>query len=139
MATNQFNLRRTAFANFSVPWGLTNTTTTIQTDAYIPAGAIVTGIRFLPAGAFAGAATYDVVTMIPYVGSVLLGTNDRKVTEAIVETIVGSLAVVAADGIYVPTGGFVKISFGTTNSSSGATADADMYVDYLYCPDRDLT
>lgn len=140
MATNEFNIKRTAFANFTVPIGVTNTVLTVATDAYIPAGAIVTGIRFCPAGAFTGAATFANATITPYVGAVAIGTNNRIVTQALVQTVMATQACEPAEGLLIQTGGVVNLCFGTTNvATSGVTADSDIYVDYLYVDARDTS
>ena len=142
MAYNNKIIERVAFANFDLPIGYSNTTQTIATGAYIPAGAIVTGIRLHSNAAFVGAATLADNTFIPFVGPISLsqsiGTADRKVTEAIVQTLARSMAVINANGFLVQTGGVLNIEFGTSNvASTGVTADADIYVEYLYCSDRD--
>jgi len=135
---NQFKIKRTAFANFTVPIGVTNTVLTVATTAYVPAGAIITGIRFFPFAAFTGAATYADATINVAVGANVVGTNDRKLTEALVQTVAATMSPVAAGAVAVLTGGFVNLHFGTTNvATSGVTADSDIYVDYLYAGDRD--
>lgn len=136
MAANEFKIKRTAFANFTVPTALTATAST-QTGAYIPAGAIVTGITIIAGDAVTMAGASN-ATITPYVGAVALATNNRVASAAIVQTAAKSVGLAAADGIYIPTGGYVDIDFGSTGTAaSSLVADADIYVDYLYCNDRD--
>lgn len=140
MANNQFNIKRTAFANFSTPSGVTNAVRTVVTDAWIPTGAIITGIRFFAAAAFIGAATFGAATINAAVGAVVIGSNELGVTQAILQTVAVSNSVVNDNGLLIKTGAFLALHFGTSNgTSTGVTADADIYVDYLYCPARDLS
>ena len=140
MSSNQFNIRRTAFANFDIPQGVTDTVLTVTTDTWIPTGAIVTGIRFFAAAAFVGAATFGDATMTPAVGAVVIGSNDVKVTEGCLQTVAVSQSIVTIQAFLIKTGAFLAIHIGTTDqATSGVTADCDIYVDYLYCPDRDLS
>ena len=138
MSKNEFQLKRTAFAHV-VHAGHASATNSTTTTAYIPAGAIVTGMRIFTHEAQV-LATGSNVTMTPYVGAVALASNNNIVSAKAVETVVHSLVMVAAQGIYVPTGGFMDIDFGSSgdSDSTGMTGDFDIYVDYLYCPDRDI-
>jgi hypothetical protein len=139
---NEFNVRRVAVGNFSMPTNTAaNTASTLSVGAgvYIPAGAIVTGIKFLPAGALSNAANFKSATVNLYVGTLVIGTDDRVASAAIVQTAVGSLAPKAADGVYVPAGGEVIIHFASSDSArTGIAFDSDVYVEYLYCSDRDI-
>lgn len=139
MANNQFAIRRTAFANFSLPWGLTSASLSTRTSAFIPKGAIVTGIRYFMGGAATGAASLGNATVTPYVGALALGTNNRKCSEAFIETAQKTQSVEPSDGIYVSVGGYLDIDFGSSDTTSGVTMDVDIYVDYLYCSDRDAS
>jgi hypothetical protein len=136
MASNQFNIKRTAFANFTVPTSLTATGST-QTGAYIPAGAIVTGIRVMAGDAvtIAGASN---ATITPYVGAVALATNNIVASAVIAQTDPYVIGLAATKGVYIPTGGYLDIDFGSTGTdASSLVADADIYVDYIYCDSRD--
>lgn len=137
---NEFKVKRVAFENFTVPTSLT-ATASVGTGIYIPAGAIVTGIKAFAGGAVTLAAASN-ATVLPIVGTsnstVALATNNRVASAAIVQTAVKSVGVAAADGIYVPYGGYVTVNFGSTGTAAtGIVADADLYVEYLYVVDND--
>ena len=55
MATNEFNIHRVAFGNLTMPANTANqsslTLSANVVGAFLPKGAIVTGINFFPAGA----------------------------------------------------------------------------------------
>lgn len=136
MSKNEFQISRTAFANVTVPGNVTATGST-ATGAYIPAGAIVTGIRFLAGGAVTLASASD-VTVTPYVGAVALASNDNKLSTVVVQTVANTVGLAVAEGVWLGTGGYIDVDFGSTGTAgTGITADFDMYVDYLYCPDHD--
>lgn len=137
MATNRFNIKRTAFANVAYPGHATATAST-QSTAYIPAGAIVTGMRVMAGGAVTDLNIASNATMTPYVGTKALGTNNEVFSANVVQTAPKVLVLAATDGVYVPAGGFVDIDFGSTHTdATGMTADFDIYVDYLFCGDHD--
>ena len=140
MATNEFNIRRVAFGNAVYP------PTTIGSDssdatslaligAYIPKGAIVTGIRFFPYSQTDEASFLNAVVNV-YCGGQALGTNNRKASEALIDAKAGTMAVAAGSG-YVSVGGPLYLYFGASNNRTGISGDCDVYVDYLYCADRD--
>ena len=138
MSRNEFQIKRTAFAHV-VHAGHASATNSTTTDAYIPSGAIVTGMKiFTYAAQVLG--TGSNVTFTPYVSNVALGSNNNILSAKAVQTVANSMVMVAADGIYVPVGGFIDIDYGSSgdSDSTGMTGDFDIYVDYLYCPDRDL-
>jgi hypothetical protein len=137
---NQFNVRRVAFGNFSLPTNNSaNTASTLSADAgvYIPKGAIVTGIYFLPGDAITNGANLKNATVNVNVGSLVLGTNDRVASQALVQTAGASIAL-SVSPIYVSVGGNVIVHFASSdNARTGIVLDADIYVEYLYCDDRD--
>ncbi len=138
MSKNEFQINRTAFAHV-VHAGHASATASQATDAYIPAGAIVTGMRVFTYAAQV-LATGSNVTFQPYVGAIALGSNGNIMSALAVQTVVNSLVHVnTVGGIYIPTGGYLDIDFGSSgdSDSTGMTGDFDIYVDYLYCPDRD--
>lgn len=137
MSKNTFQIKRTAFAHI-VHAGHASATASTQTDAYIPSGAIVTGMKMFTFAAQV-LATGSNATVQPCVGAVALGSNDNVMSAKAVETVAHSLKMVAAQGVYIPTGGYLDIDFGSSgdSDSTGMTGDFDIYVDYLYCPNRD--
>ena len=136
MSKNEFQISRTAFANVTYPGHATATAST-ATGAYIPAGAIVTGVRLFPGGAV----TLDVAsnaTVTPYVSNVALASNNNILSAVVVQTAANTLVLGSAEGVYIPAGAYVDVDFGSTHTdATGMTADFDMYIDYLYCPDHD--
>jgi hypothetical protein len=138
MSKNEFQLKRTAFAHV-VHAGHASATASTQTAAYIPAGAIVTGMRIFTYAAQV-LATGSNATVTPYVGAVALASNNNVMSAVAVQTAVNTLVLGSAEGVYVPTGGYLDIDFGSSgdSDSTGMTGDFDIYVDYIYCPDRDL-
>lgn len=139
MANNQFVIKRTAFAHLVHPGSASATGNTTNTGVYIPAGAIVTGIRCFSGGAVTGGASLSNAIMGVSVGAISIGSNNNIQSAKIVQTIPKSLTLaVSADGIYVGTGGELKVEYVSTGTAAtGVTADFDMYVDYLYCTDHD--
>ena len=139
MATNQFLVRRVAFANFTYVSTATNATNSVvATGNTIPKGAIVTGIRFYTFAVPTNIANYSDGTINVYVGGQVIGTADRKLSEAIVRTVVKSQQVVAADGIIITSGGPIQVYFASSDSNrTGVAFDADIYVEYLFCGDYD--
>lgn len=140
---NEFLIKRTAFGKFNIAAtdmvaGNTASTITKGTGAYIPAGAIVTGIRFFVAGGNTNVSKLANATINVLVGTAVLGTNNRIASDALVQTAVKSQQIVAADGFYVPATGQVILALASTdNARTGVVVDGDVYVDYLYCSDRD--
>jgi hypothetical protein len=138
---NEYNIRRVAFGNITMPTNNsanTASTLSVGSGVYVPAGAIVTGIKFLPGGAITNGSNFKNATVNAYVGTVVMGTNDRKASEAILQTAAKSLSPVAADGILVPATGELIIHFASSDSArTGIAFDTDVYVEYLYCSERD--
>jgi hypothetical protein len=133
MANNQFIVRRVAFGNITIP-SVTNSTTYVDTDTYIPAGAIVTGIKVM-----AG----DVVdlnscaqTVQPRVGSIAIGVT-TNISLLPAQTVGKDITLLTTGGMYIGTGGNVNLLIASSSASSAVTADYDFYVEYLYCPDHD--
>lgn len=140
MAANLFNIRRVAFGNFSLPTNNSdNTASTLSANAgvYVPKGAIVTGIYFLPGDALTNMSNFKNATCNVKVGSLTLGTNDRVASQALVQTAGASIAL-SVTPIYVSVGGDVIVHFASSdNARTGIVLNADVYVEYLYCDDRD--
>ena len=138
MATNELQIERVAFANFTVPVILT-ATSSLQTEVYIPAGAVVTGVKFYAGGAVTLAAASN-LTITPYVGAQALCSDGNKISVEVIETVMLPQVLVHADGIVVPVGGLLDIDFGSSGAgASDLVADVDVYVEYLYCPDLDAS
>ena len=139
---NEFRIQRVAFGNFTFPANTsanTASTLSVGTGVFVPKGAIVQAIRFYPAGAITNAANLKNATVNVYVGTVVMGTNDRKASEALLQTAVKSISPSAADGIIVPATGEVIVHFASSDSArTGVAFDADVYVEYLYCGDKDI-
>lgn len=135
---NEYKIHRVAHANFTYVSVATNVTQSIGTGIIIPKGAIVTGIKFLPGGAITNGSNFKNATVNVYVGTVVMGTNNRVASQALVQTVVGSLGMAAADGKLVPATGEVIVHFASSDSAkTGIAFDADIYVEYLYTADSD--
>jgi len=142
MATNELQIKRVAFANFTVPTSIlqaVSASMTVDTDVYIPAGAIVTGVKLYTGGAvtLAGASNAYVRA---YVGAQALCSDDNLLSQELIQTVALPQVLVHADGIVVPTGGLLALAYATTGAGADSlVADASIYVEYLYCPDLDAS
>ena len=141
---NEFLIKRTAFgkcylaASENTANHSSNVLTLRTEGLYIPSGAIITGIRTFAFGAVTASGCKN-ATLNAYVGTLALGTNDVVASNIIVQTAAGSIAA-AGYGRYVPTGGSVAMVLASSdNARSGIVFDADVYIDYLYCNDRDIS
>lgn len=144
MANNEFLAHRVAAGNFTFPTNTAaNTASTLSANvegAYLPKGAIVTGIKLYVGGAMTNISNMKNGTINFVVGTATLGTDDRVASAAMVQTAVKSLAVVAADGFVVPAEGQVVAHIASSDSArTGIVADADVYIDYLYISDMDAS
>lgn len=139
MAKNEFLVKRTAFAHLVHPGHASATGNSSATSAYVPAGAIVTGIKILSGGAITGAASLSNAILGVSIGAISIGSNNNIQSAKIVQTIPKALTLaVTADGILIGTGGVLNIEYVSTGTAAtGVTADFDVYVDYLYAPDHD--
>jgi len=145
MAKNELLIKRTAFGQATL--ALTDNTanhssnilTLNTTGLFIPTGAIITGIRYFTFPAVTNGSGMKNATINCYIGNVALGTNDVVASNVIKQTVAGSQAPVA--GIfYVGTGGTVQVVLASSdNARSGVAFNADVYIDYIYCGDRDIT
>lgn len=136
MSYNEFLVNRTAAGVFNFPAnavGISASTITTNTGVKIPAGAIVTGIRYVGA-AITGAVSAANLTIQALVGTQVLGTNNLVATAALVNTVANVQALSATQGVRVAAGGDLIIAFGTTgaNRSDVSTGPCQVYVDYLY-------
>lgn len=139
MAKNSFEISRVAFGKFTMPSNTaanTASTLTCATGAFIPKGALITGISWFVGGAMTEIASMKNGTINVYAGGQALGTNNRIASAALVQTSLGSHAVAA--GQYVSVGGPLIVQFASSdNARSGIVVDGDVYVEYLYCNDKD--
>lgn len=143
MAHNEFNQRRVAFGTFTIPANTSaNTASTLSATANvnIPKGAIVTGIRYFCLGALSNVSAFKNATINPSVGGQVLGTNNLVGSTALTAGVAYTQALAVAGGVYVSVGGNLIVNFASSDSDRIAIAGTgDIYVEYLYCPDRDLT
>ena len=141
MAVNEFNIHRVAFGNVTMPANTANqsslTLSANVVGAFLPKGAIVTGINFFPAGAVTMTG-FEEGTINLACGAQLIGTNDRVASQLILAGKANTMAVVAGSA-YVSVGGQVVAHFASSQAArSGIVFDADVYIDYIYCADRDV-
>jgi hypothetical protein len=143
MAKHEFNIKRVAFGNFTIPANTAaNTASTLSADCgvYIPKGAIVTGIRYFALGAITNVSAFKNATINPSVAAQVLGTNNLVASAALIATNCVSQVVVTNAGVYVSVGGPLIVNLASSDGDRSAIAGtADIYVEYLYCSDRDLT
>ena len=140
---NEFLIRRVAFGNFTVPSNVAGNTASVLSvtvnGAAIPKGAIVTGIKYFAAGAITNAANMGNATFNLYAGGQALATNNAVASVVFVQTAVYNHTIATAVGVYVTVGGPLVAAIQDTNSArTGVAFDADVYVEYLYCGNRDI-
>lgn len=123
---NEFSIQRTAHGRFTLP--NSSASSSISSGDYIPAGALITGIKICAHNAvtLTGASG----TVVPRVGTVNLAAT-VNVSGLPAVSVGGSTALATTTGIYVPAGGVLNLLCGAS-SNSAATATYDYYVDYLY-------
>lgn len=122
---NEFLVNRTAKATFTIP--NLSVATTVYSGVFIPAGAIITGMRVLAPGAvtIAGASA----TVAFRLGTVNLAATQRVSAMPAVSTpAISALATTA--GIYAAGGELNMIA--QASSATAATGTYDVYVDYIY-------
>ena len=123
---NQFTIKRTAHGSFA----LATVAATITSGAFIPAGALITGIRI--AGNGAAVITDGSGTVVPKIGAVAIAAT-LNISDLPAQTI-GLATAVLTDGMMVTAGGELNLVMGTSNNST-ASGTFDFYVDYLYVDD----
>jgi len=105
---------------------------TQNSDVYIPAGAIITGIRYIAANT-AVTITDAAQTFAPYVGSqVLAVTLDVSLLPA--QTVGYAATLHATGGVIVTAAGELNMRAGATGASTAA-GTWKYYVDYLFVPE----
>ena len=125
MAKNEFLVNRTAKASFTIP--NLSAATTVSSGVYIPAGAIVTGMRVIaPSAVTLSAASATIAFRIGTVN--IVATQRVSAMPAVSTPAISALATTA--GIYAAGGELNMIAQASSNSA--ATATYDIYVDYIY-------
>ncbi len=124
MAYNSLNIRRTAFANITIP----NAATTVSTGVFIPKGALITNLRWVSGDAIT--ITGASATVQVQAGTVGLHTAPA-VSAMGAQTTPVSTALSIASGIALTVDSELKL-VAQASSNSAATASYDFYVDYLY-------
>ena len=121
MANNDFVIKRTAYGSFTIA----NAASTHSTGCIIPAGAIITGIKFIAPSAVT--LTDDDATW-----HVLVGAAPIAATFAIKSLpAVTTLGTTSVAGPYIAASGELLIHEGTIVVST-AVGTYEVYVDYLY-------
>jgi len=140
---NENLIKRVAFGSFTIPTNNSdNTASTVSCSAgaYIPKGAIVTGIRYFAYGALTNVSNFKNATITPTIGAQSIGTNNVVASAVLVQTAAATQALYTAQGVYVSVGGPIVINLASSDSArTGIAGTADIYVEYLYCADRDIT
>jgi hypothetical protein len=138
---NERLIRRIAFGNFTVPTSTVTDaalTASCTGGAFIPKGAIVTGIRYFALGALTNVSNLKNATINPSIGGAVIGTNNAVASVQLTAAVAGSQAA-AGSGVYISVGGPIVINIGSSDSArTGLAGNADIYVEYLYCSSRDL-
>ena len=121
---NEFNIQRTAKASFT----LGNASTTHSSGVFIPAGAIVTGVRVIAPSALT--VTANEATVQIRVGATnVCATTNVSVMPAVSVPTVSALA--TTDGNYITVDSQIQLVVGASISST-CSATYDYYVDYIY-------
>lgn len=127
---NEYNIKRTAFASFTLPNSSANTV--ISAGAIIPKGAIVTGIRYVAPAAVTTTGASGTVQLVigTTTGSVALcaSVNVSALAASATPT---PMALATTNGNLITTNGVLALLVGAS-SNSAATAIYDFYVDYLF-------
>jgi hypothetical protein len=139
MAYNEYLINRVAFGTFSFPANAAAISETVLSapvlGVYIPTGAIITAIKYVPIGALTAMASGSNLTINPYIGTQPLGTANAVASAALLAGSIYNQTVVSA-GIgsapIVQTGGPLSICFGTTGANrSDMSANVGVYIGYL--------
>lgn len=122
---NEFLMQRTAHGSFTLP--NSSATSSIGSGVFVPAGAIITGIRIAAHNAvtLTGASG----TVVPRVGTVNLAAT-VNVSGLPAVSVAGVTALASTAGVYVTNAGELNLLCGAS-SNSAATAVYDYYVDYI--------
>lgn len=137
MAYNELLLQRTAYASVAI-LGSRTATANQGLGIYLPAGAIVTGVRMsVQAATGSGSLTAASGTFNLYVGASSLGTNYALISAITYKQILSpqiptALTVLQAGGMQVPATGELNFQWGVSNNSSFDTLNTEVYIDYFY-------
>ena len=121
---NQFVVHRTAYAPFTIAG---TAATTYTSDAWIPAGSLITGIRI--ANNAASTMTAAAATCVPKIG-----------TQSIADTVnisnlpgqtLGVSTAVSTNGMMITADGALNLVLGASATSTGGGV-FEYYVDYLH-------
>jgi len=124
MATNEYQIQRTAKASFTLP--SSTATSNITSDAYIPTGALITNIRIVAPSAVT--TTNASHTVVPRVGTAnICATVNVSDLPAVT---VGDTTALLSDAHYVTAGGLLNLQCAACTTA--VTATYDYYVDYLF-------
>ena len=147
MAYNENIIKRTAFVHLVHPGHASATVANTNTGVFIPAGAIVTGVKLVTGGAVTVASLSNVIFGIS-VGSISIVSNNNKISvKASAISAVDLTLAVGAGGVIIRSdtnsanrpGELIIGQVSTGTAATGVTADYDLYVDYLYCPVHDVS
>lgn len=132
---NEFNIKRTAYASFTLVNSAASST--LISQAIIPKGAIVTGVRYVAPNA---------ITVTGASGTVQLAIGTTSGSIAICATsnvsalassaVPGILVMATTNGNYVTANQALALVVGASNNAA-ATATYDFYVDYIYTGSHD--
>ena len=121
---NEFLTKRTAYASVTIP----NAATTVSTGVFIPAGAIVTGIRMnAPSAVTLTGASATVQLMIGAIS--VVATSNVSALGA--QTVPSIKAMATTTGNYITVDSEIQLIAQASNNSA-ATAAYQVFVDYLY-------
>jgi hypothetical protein len=121
---NEFLTKRTAYASITIP----NVATTVSTGVFIPAGAIVTGIRMNAPSAVTLTGASATVQLVIGAVSVVATSN---VSALGAQTVPSVKAMATTAGNYITVDSELQL-IAQASSNSAATAAYQVFVDYLY-------
>jgi hypothetical protein len=121
---NELLIKRTAVANITIP----NAATTVSTGVFIPAGAIITGIRWVSGDAITITGASATVALRAGTANLAATVNVSNLGASQTPT---STAVTNAAGYLVTVNSELNLIV-QASANSAATASYDFYVDYLY-------
>jgi len=121
---NEFLTKRTAYASITLP----NVATTVSTGVFIPAGAIVTGIRMNAPSAVTLTGASATVQLVIGAVSVVATSN---ISALGAQTVPSVKALATTAGNYITVDSEIQL-IAQASSNSAATAAYQVFVDYLY-------
>ena len=140
MAKNQFLIRRAAFGNTTYVSTATNATNSVYFDAInLPKGAIIVAVKVFPAGAITNGSNFEDATVNLSCGAQAILSNDQKASVLFVAATPVTPVLASTAGVYVSVGGPLVVYWASsTSKKTGIAFDSDIYVEYLYCGERDI-